>query len=102
MKKEKKISFSNINKTENVWWFTIENEKLKNEYFLMLNNDVTKTIILIKLPGIDNCENYFFQKSVNGKPGSNIMIYVDRDKLIDKKGFDFTDYVIGEVPYPKE
>ena len=59
MKKEKKISFSNINKTENVWWFTIENEKLKNEY-----NDTSKGIELVSYASVykfvskDVCYDY--------------------------------------------
>ena len=94
--------FSNINAAQDVWWLEPSNNKFRSDLYFILNNDKIQTLYIFKLPAntIRNAGSYFHQRNDNIKTNaSDIYIPVSEIKFCDKKGFDFSKYLIEKIKY---
>ena len=94
--------FSNINSAQDVWWLEPNNDKFISNLYFILNNDKTQTLYIFKLPAntIRNPAQHFTQRNDNVKTNcSDIYIPVSGIKFNDKKGFDFSKYLIEKIKY---
>jgi hypothetical protein len=90
-------SYSKINKSKEVWWFNVRNDKFSNDVHLLLNAE--NKVIWITLPNgfVSNLGSIF--KTRNDKDAVDLEISADKHfrYLHDVKsggtGFDFTPYV---------
>jgi hypothetical protein len=94
--------FSNINASQNVWWLEPSNDKFTSNLYFILNNEKTQTLYIFKLPAntIRNAGNFFHQRNDRVRANcSDIYIPVSGIKFEDKKGFDFSKYLIEKIEY---
>ncbi len=89
--------FSNPGSSLDVWWLEPANEKFKTGFYFILNGPVNKTLLLFKIPkaGID--KSVFRQREDKG--ASQIIIPISDKEFIDRKGFNFTRFLINEIEY---
>lgn len=94
--------FSNINAVQNVWWLEPNNKKFASDLYFILNNDQSRTLFVFKLPAntIRNPAEHFKQRNDDSRTNcSDIYIPVSGIKFHDKKGFDFSKYLIEKIEY---
>lgn len=94
--------FSNINSAQDVWWLEPSNTRFNSDLYFILNNEKTQTLYIFKLPAntIRNASSHFHQRNDRVKTNaSDIYIPVSGFKFCDKKGFDFTKYLIEKIEY---
>lgn len=94
--------FSNINAAQNIWWLEPNNNKFRNDLFIILNNDKDRELYYFKLPAntISNPNNHFIQRNDKVKTNcSDIYIPFTQTKFTDKRGFGFTRYLIETIEY---
>ena len=96
----KNTSYSNINKSKDVWWFNISVSKFQGNVNLLLND--TNKVIWIHLPKgfVNNVSSHF--KIRQDKDVVDLEISADRNNkyLVDVKsggiGFDFKEFIKGD------
>lgn len=94
--------FSNINAAQDVWWLEPSNIRFQSVLYFILNNDKTQTLYIFRLPAntIKNANSHFHQRNDRVKTNaSDIYIPVSGIKFCDKKGFDFSKYLIEKIEY---
>ena len=94
--------FSNINAAQNAWWLEPNNKKFVSDLYFILNNDEFKTLFVFRFPAntISDPAKYFIQRNDNYRKNcSDIYIPVSQVKFEDKKGFDFSKYLIDKIEY---
>lgn len=94
--------FSNINAAKDMWWLEPSNDKFKNKLHIILNNDNTQQLYIFQIPAntISNPASYFIQRNDRFRSNcSDIYIVVSSSKFVDKKGFDFSKYLIETIEY---
>lgn len=94
-------SYSNINKSKNVWWFNVPVSKFKEDVHLLLNTQTKAIWVLLPKGFVNNLVANF--KIRNDKDAVDLEISADRHfkYLHDVKsggtGFDFSGYVKEEI-----
>lgn len=94
--------FSNVSAAQDVWWLEPHNSKFQTDLYIILNKDILKTLYIFRLPAntIRNPESYFIQRNDKFRTNcSDIYITVSGIKFEDKKGFDFSRFLVEEVKY---
>jgi hypothetical protein len=95
----KSVIYSNVNNTVNVWWLEPTNDKFKKEISILLNNSIKRKLFLFRIPAntIENPQVLFEQRKDKG--ASKITLEVSDVDFIDKKGFNFNDFLINSIEY---
>jgi hypothetical protein len=94
--------FSNVNSAQNVWWLEPNNTKFQTDLYFILNNEKDRTLYFLKLPAgtIKNPTSHFQQRNDNIKTNcSDIYIPISNIKFEDRKGYDFTRFLVKKVAY---
>lgn len=94
--------FSNVNSAQDVWWLEPDNNKFQVDLYFILNDDKRKKLYFFKLPAgsIRSPESHFNQRNDNSRKNcSDIYIPVSSTKFADKRGFDFTPFIVDKVEY---
>lgn len=97
----KNTSFSNINKSKNVWWFNVQVKKFTEDVHLLLNTE--SNVIWITLPKGFVSNLYSTFKVREDKDAVDLEISADKHfrYLHDVKsggtGFDFSPYVKEKI-----
>ncbi|MBD0333162.1 MAG: hypothetical protein ICV66_10935 [Chitinophagaceae bacterium] len=94
--------FSNVNSAQDVWWLEPNNEKLKHDLHVVLNDNNRKTLYFFKIPAntIKNPEQHFRQRDDRVRTNcSQIYIPVSGTKFTDTRGFDFTKFLVETIAY---
>ena len=94
--------FSNISSAYDFWWLQPHNDKFQKELYFILNDEKSKALYVFKLPAntIRNPEYHFNQRNDKFRTHcSDIYIPVSGTKFADKKGFDFTEFLLKKLEY---
>jgi hypothetical protein len=94
--------YSNIVTAQNGWWLQPNNDKFKNELFMILHDDRSKKLYCFRIPAntITHSERHFNQR--NDKYRSNCSnIYIPTSGILfkEKNGFDFSPYLFDTIFY---
>ena len=94
--------FSNIIPAQDGWWLQPFNDKFKDELFIILNNNSSHELYILKLPAntITNPSSLFKQR--NDKYRSNCSdIYISTSGILfrEKNGFDFSKFLVEKIKY---
>ena len=89
--------FSNPGSSLDLWWLEPSNDKLKSGFYFVLNNSYTKKLLLFKIPKEEIDKSKFPQREEKGV--SQIIIPVSDIEYVDRKGFNFTKYLVKEIDY---
>ncbi len=89
--------FSNLGSSLDLWWLEPSNDKFKTGFYIILNNNHTKKLLLFKIPKDEIDKSKFRQREEKGV--SQIIIPISNTKYVDRKGFNFTKYLVAEINY---
>jgi|GEM_PF-6118620 len=89
--------FANVGKHKDSWWLEPANEKLKTGFYFILNDEISTRLLLFKIQPNSLKESNFRQRDDKGV--SQIIIPISNSKYVDRKGFDFTKFLINEIKY---
>src|SRR5687768_14880847 len=89
--------FANIGKHKDSWWLEPSNKKLKTGFYYILNDENNNRLLLFKIPPSLLKESQFRQREEKGV--SQIIIPISNSKYVDRKGFDFTKFLMNEIKY---
>lgn len=94
--------FSNIIAADDEWWLEPHNDKFKIDLNIVLNDYKTETLYVFRLPAnkIKIPSDYFKQRNDKYRINcSDIYIRRSATMFVDKKGFDFTSFLLERVRY---
>ncbi len=91
--------YSNVNSATQVYWLEPNNNKFSEDFNVILNDSVNGSLNLfsIKANLIKSPEIIFEQRS--DKNASKIIIDSTKSVFIDKKGFEFDEYLVKSINY---
>src|SRR5947209_19554660 len=85
--------FSNPGLSLELWWLEPANEKFKTGFYFILHDTNRKKLLLFKVPGNAVGKSQFRQRGEKG--ASQIIIPISDKEFIDRKGFNFTRFLIN-------
>lgn len=95
-------SYGKLQENKNTFWINPKTEFLKKDWDLILNNQITNTLYLIRIPAntfkasLDNDGNLFVRKD---KP-YYIDLNIDADTFCDKRSkLSFKEFIISKIHY---
>ncbi len=94
--------FSNIIGVHDGWWLEPHNDKFKNTLHMILNDGRTRRLYFFTIPAntITNPSLHFKQRNDRFRTNcSDIYIPLSGTKFGEKNGFDFTPFLVKEIPY---
>lgn len=91
--------FANINSAVDHWWLQPSNEKFKTGFNFILNHSEKNTLYYFNFPAntVLDPQEIFYQR--NDMDSSTIYIGKSETKFVDKKGYDFSKYLIEQIRY---
>jgi hypothetical protein len=89
--------FANVGAHKESWWLEPSNDKLQTGFYFILNDEKRSRLLLFKIPPDTLKQSSFRQRDDKG--ASQIIIPLSGFKYVDKKGFDFTQFLISQVEY---
>lgn len=89
--------FSNIIVAHDGWWLEPHNDKLKTLLHMVLHDDRSRRLYIIRLSAntITNPASHFKQRNDKYRVNcSDIYIATSGTRFVEKNGFDFTNYLL--------
>lgn len=94
--------FSNIIVAHDGWWLEPHNDKLKTLLHMVLHDDRSRRLYIIRLSAntITNPASHFKQRNDKYRVNcSDIYIATSGTRFVEKNGFDFTNYLFSTMEY---
>ncbi len=94
--------FSNIIPAHNGWWLQPHNDKFKSLLYIIIHDDRSRKLYIFELPTntITNPASTFKQRNDKYRENcSDIYIATSGTKFMEKRGFDFTNYLFTTIEY---
>jgi hypothetical protein len=94
--------YSNINASKDVWWLEPYNDKFNSQLNFILHDAPSRKLFVFIIPArtIKDPDKQFHQRNDKIKSNcSQIIIPVSGLMFIDRKGYDFTAFLVKEIQY---
>jgi hypothetical protein len=89
--------FANVGKHKDSWWLEPTEESLKSGFFMVLNDEIRDRLLLFKVPpNTLKSTDFRYREDIEA---AQIIIPISQSKYVDRKGFDFTKYLIKVIEY---
>jgi hypothetical protein len=89
--------FANVGVHKDTWWIEPSNKTLNSGFYIVLNDEERGRLLIFKIPPGSLKKSDFRYREDKG--AAQIIIPLSASRYVDRKGFDLTQYLVGQIEY---